>query len=236
VYADWLDERGDPRAEYLRLACRLAVLPAGDEAAKVLHRRRAALRPEMPPDWLAALGDHRSAGADPDPVRIEAVAAALGRPRRFVAADGYEHEIVAAARPMRDALAYVECRSRQVRADYLDINYHLRVRGPGGSEARWPIESYNPYFGCDVQFLEWYGAAALVIYREKHNTYVCRFGLGAGAAFKVIEDRWVLDGPHLGYRRYGETVVRRVSVPGLADLPPLSVEEAAAWDLVPPES
>jgi hypothetical protein len=53
--------------------------------------------------------------------------------------------------------------------------------------------------------------------------------------FKEVEDDWVIDGSHLGHRGYGETVVRRLSLPGLADLPSLSVEEAAAWDLVPPE-
>ena len=33
VYADWLEERGDPaRAEFIRLECRLAKLPPDDES------------------------------------------------------------------------------------------------------------------------------------------------------------------------------------------------------------
>ena len=44
VYADWLDERGDPRAEFLRLSCRVA-----DDL-----RRLADLRAGLPADWAAA--------------------------------------------------------------------------------------------------------------------------------------------------------------------------------------
>src|SRR4051812_30955169 len=31
IYADWLEERGDPRAEFIRAQCTLAQLPADDE-------------------------------------------------------------------------------------------------------------------------------------------------------------------------------------------------------------
>jgi uncharacterized protein (TIGR02996 family) len=42
VYADWLEERGDARGEYLRLSCRMAEL-----------------REQLDPDWLAAVKDSR---------------------------------------------------------------------------------------------------------------------------------------------------------------------------------
>jgi uncharacterized protein (TIGR02996 family) len=50
VYADWLEERGDPRGEYLRLWCR------------VLHdvRRLRELRPGIAPDWLRQVHRERS--------------------------------------------------------------------------------------------------------------------------------------------------------------------------------
>jgi hypothetical protein len=132
-------------------------------------------------------------------------------------------------------VAYVECRS-QPRGNYLDINYHLRVRDGSGREAAWEVRSYNPYFGCNMQFLGWFGDAALGIYREKHDTYVCRFGLDSPARFLAVEDEWVLDGRQLGYRGYRETGVRRLALPGLAALPPLSADEAAEWGLQPPKS
>ncbi|HJZ56021.1 MAG TPA: hypothetical protein VKE74_13725 [Gemmataceae bacterium] len=59
-------------------------------------------------------------------------------------------------------------------------------------------------------------------YQEKHRVNVCRFGLTAGAAFAAIEDDWVLDGGQLGHWCYGETLVRRLTIPGLTELHPLS--------------
>ena len=43
VYADWLDERGDDRATFLRFACQ----------AIAAARQMAKLRPNMPADWVA---------------------------------------------------------------------------------------------------------------------------------------------------------------------------------------
>ena len=44
-YADWLDERGDPRAEYLRLTHEI----------RRVTTRLAALRPTVPSEWAAAV-------------------------------------------------------------------------------------------------------------------------------------------------------------------------------------
>jgi uncharacterized protein (TIGR02996 family) len=42
VYADWLDDRGDPRAEFVRLACQQVAAA----------RRLAELRAALPPGWV----------------------------------------------------------------------------------------------------------------------------------------------------------------------------------------
>jgi uncharacterized protein (TIGR02996 family) len=55
VYADWLEERGDPRAEYLRLQCQAAQLAP----------RLAAMGEQLDPEWLASVR-HR-----PQPVYLE---------------------------------------------------------------------------------------------------------------------------------------------------------------------
>jgi uncharacterized protein (TIGR02996 family) len=39
VYADWLEERGDPRAEFLRAECELLRLPWGDGRFPALWTR-----------------------------------------------------------------------------------------------------------------------------------------------------------------------------------------------------
>ena len=46
AYADWLDERRDPRGEYLRLDCQLVEIES----------RMAELKASIDPDWLAEVG------------------------------------------------------------------------------------------------------------------------------------------------------------------------------------
>jgi uncharacterized protein (TIGR02996 family) len=62
VYADWLDDRGDPRGEYLRLVHELATHP--DPARR---RRLNAVRPKLPRDWLAVVEQPALLQANPTP-------------------------------------------------------------------------------------------------------------------------------------------------------------------------
>jgi uncharacterized protein (TIGR02996 family) len=50
VYADWLEERGDPRGEYLRLEYQLSHMP--------ITLRLAQLREQIDPSWIALVGRH----------------------------------------------------------------------------------------------------------------------------------------------------------------------------------
>jgi uncharacterized protein (TIGR02996 family) len=61
VYADWLEERGDPRGEYLRLECELVGLAAGDALFDELRPRFAKLRAGLDRNWLAEIGRTRVA-------------------------------------------------------------------------------------------------------------------------------------------------------------------------------
>ena len=55
VYADWLEERGDPRGEFIRLQCAAAALPAGDpRATRLLGRARKLLERHFRA-WLGGL-------------------------------------------------------------------------------------------------------------------------------------------------------------------------------------
>jgi uncharacterized protein (TIGR02996 family) len=59
ILADWLEEHGDPhdtaRAEFIRVQCRLAHLPARDPGRAELKRRVEALRTEHSAIWLGLL-------------------------------------------------------------------------------------------------------------------------------------------------------------------------------------
>jgi uncharacterized protein (TIGR02996 family) len=56
VFADWLDEHGNPRrAEFIRTQVALARLPFGDPGREPLNRRAEELRAAHGDDWLAEL-------------------------------------------------------------------------------------------------------------------------------------------------------------------------------------
>src|SRR5262245_54674013 len=57
VYADWLEERGDLRGEFLRLDCALARLPAEDPRYVAIEARIEALACVLDSTWLARVGE-----------------------------------------------------------------------------------------------------------------------------------------------------------------------------------
>src|SRR5437763_13763644 len=55
VYADWLDEKGDPRGELVRVEEEMRAIPAYSDRYWELKPRRAALRQACETTWLARL-------------------------------------------------------------------------------------------------------------------------------------------------------------------------------------
>jgi uncharacterized protein (TIGR02996 family) len=76
VYADWLEERGDRRGEYLRLLAALDGLASGDAGGEECRERLRELEDEIDPHWVAKMLRGRLAQAD------EGSARAKGRGRR----------------------------------------------------------------------------------------------------------------------------------------------------------
>jgi uncharacterized protein (TIGR02996 family) len=56
VFADWLDERNDPRGELIRIEEEMRTLPAFADRFWALKPRRNELRQLADPDWLASFG------------------------------------------------------------------------------------------------------------------------------------------------------------------------------------
>lgn len=52
VYADWLEEHGDLRAEYLRLQMKLSRCPRGSNERKAVQKRMRALSNKIDREWL----------------------------------------------------------------------------------------------------------------------------------------------------------------------------------------
>src|SRR6266511_2319846 len=55
IYADWLQERGDPRGEFIQVQCQLARLRAGDPRRVALEVEEQELFDEYGAEWLHAV-------------------------------------------------------------------------------------------------------------------------------------------------------------------------------------
>ena len=55
IFADWLEERGDPRAEFIRVQCALGQLSSEDSQRAELIGRQRELRRQHEPAWTAPL-------------------------------------------------------------------------------------------------------------------------------------------------------------------------------------
>jgi uncharacterized protein (TIGR02996 family) len=55
IYADWLEERDDPRGEYLRLLCMLDGCSDEEERARQLGERLQELETKIDPLWVAQM-------------------------------------------------------------------------------------------------------------------------------------------------------------------------------------
>jgi uncharacterized protein (TIGR02996 family) len=57
IFADWLEEQGDPRGAFIRIQCRLATLPPHDPLAVELRDEERALLDQHGEEWAAAFRD-----------------------------------------------------------------------------------------------------------------------------------------------------------------------------------
>jgi hypothetical protein len=174
-----------------------------------------------------------SSGSEPDARLIEEASRVLGRPVKYVDADGWEHEIIAAtAFNSASEIAYVSCTSKE-QDNLVSVSFEFRVRDADGREVSSEIESYNPYFGCDVHFMEWREGWAVLVYREKHDTYAAACTSEGPARYVKIADYWIINGDVLGYWRYKDADVRRLRLPDLAERSSVSESEAKSLGVCP---
>jgi uncharacterized protein (TIGR02996 family) len=234
VYADWLDEHADPRTEYLRLFARVTELPHDDASRPELRCRMLELQATLPPWWVAIAGGLRvTKGERTGGSRIEEAMQELGRGKHSTDVDGYSLELHAAATSgLTGSLAYLEQRSKALPSRY-DSSYVLVLRDAAGRTAEYKPFVYSTYAEFTVNFFEWYGDVALLIYREKHNTYIVRFGFDGPARSHKVAGCWVLDDREFAFIGYREAEVRRLSIPDLELLSSLSPEEASRRELLP---
>ena len=156
---------------------------------------------------------------------IAAVCARLGRAIE-VAGPGRARSTIVGGAIDGERVAWVEQRWQD--AGYPDIEeYTLTMRAGDGRERAWIVETYNPWFGCEVYLLRWFGDEVVAVYREKHRTIVCTVGFTGAPRLRVIAFAWQIVGDVVLYASEARGLVERVRVPDLTVCTPIPIDEAA---------
>lgn len=179
-----------------------------------------------------------SNGDAPDPKTIESAASLLGRDPCYVDRYGYKCELIAAAvQSPSNRVVYVESRAKKPWwSSMVDITIKIHYVDANGKSTSVDIESYNPFFGCDVGMIEWINDnVALLIYTEKHWTFVYRIGDTWPPQFAKIDERWSIKDDVLSFMAYNADVVQRLQIPSLKPLGSVPISEADADGSLPPD-
>jgi hypothetical protein len=189
--------------------------------------------PSKPARPRTTPGGYTAASVDalnlaPDDDQLELAAHLIGRQVEYTDSKRYHHELLSAAvSPDSTKIAYVESRSRQrTFSSWLDITIKLHLTEFGKRSNSVDIASYNPYFGCTVSYFRWIGDVAILVYDEKHDTYVTRIGDTWPPRFVKIDCNWLITDSAITYLEYNEKVVRRLSFPDLAEMDAITIAEA----------
>jgi hypothetical protein len=71
-------------------------------------------------------------------------------------------------------VAWLEEQSDPPQGGHVPVSIDLHVAWGGQRASSLEVPTYNPYFGCRVRYMRWYGEALIVIYREKHRMIAAR--------------------------------------------------------------
>ena len=150
-----------------------------------------------------------------DEAAIDEVCVRLERAREWVDADRRAHAIVGGAVD-GDRIAWVERSELDAAGGWEDIDYTLRVTVDGAPVLEWIVDTYNPYFGCDVGHLRFAGEGVVLVYREKHITVVAFVEFSGAVKMRALGDRWCIVGDQLLW--HSETsrgLIERLHLPDL---------------------
>lgn len=167
---------------------------------------------------------------------IRKVGKVINRPVRFVDETGYEHEITAGAvDSTNQAVAWVQCKSKTLENGHVDIEFRLKAQADGRTVIDWVVETYNPYFGCDVRYMAWHDRRVVMVYREKHHTYACSHTLTDERQLVQLTEEWLVTNSQITCRSQEADLVDCFALPDLHQLPAMSAEEARRSGVLPPE-
>ena len=161
----------------------------------------------------------------------------LGRSRLMMDSRGYRCRLLGAAyNANQSCLCYVESKDKKRWwTQMVDVSIKIHLVDGSGRQQSIDIESYNPYFGCVIEFFRWISDTAFLIYHEKHRTYVVRVNSEWPPKFQQIDHRWVINGDILSFGGHNGVFVSELSLPSLSVLPNVSISEAERLGRLPPD-
>ncbi|QSQ20551.1 hypothetical protein JY651_35720 [Pyxidicoccus parkwayensis] len=170
---------------------------------------------------LAAIG--RALGSDAPYGEVEGApgnALHLGTMKLLPA--GTSLEVLGGAVDAHGRVAWVEQRTDAPEGGYVPVSIDVRFAWDGQPRGQVEVPTYNPFFGCRVGFMRWYGDALLVIYREKHKTLALRLHPPAEAlTLATLEDSWVFDDDAVYFRSPHHGLLEGRLLPSLEQALPL---------------
>ncbi|MBZ4418722.1 hypothetical protein [Myxococcus sp. RHSTA-1-4] len=127
--------------------------------------------------------------------------------------------------PATGRVAWVEQLTGEPDGDgHVPVSIDLHFAWEGRRQGQVEVPTYNPYFGCDVGFMGWYGGALVVIYREKHRTLAVRLSPPATALeVAVLGDTWALDEDTVYFVSHHPGLIEGRLLPSLARALPLPI-------------
>jgi hypothetical protein len=129
---------------------------------------------------------------------IAAVSSALQRAPVTTDEAGYEIEIAGGSVDAKSGrIAWVESRSKDL-GGHVDVQFRLLGEHDGRRIVDWEVATYNPYFGCHVGFVAWYGDQIALTYHEKHRQILAVVS-ATGASLVDIDDEWLREEDRVFY-------------------------------------
>lgn len=126
---------------------------------------------------------------------------------------------------------HVDARGRIAWISDEDETYRLRIIGGGAPAIVREIETYNPFFGCDLSYLQWWGDEVVSIYREKHRTLVWVVPVSDPDSSRMIsiDDTYVVDGDLVVFESHEPGLLEAIALPTLETRLPFPFRGADRW-------
>lgn len=133
-----------------------------------------------------------------------------------------------AVEPVTGRVAWIEERSGTPQDGHVPVSIHVHVAWGGQQRSAMEVPTYNPYFGCRVRFIRWFGDSLVFIYREKHRTLAARMAPPYdGMELVEVGSSCTVDGDTAYFVSQRPGLLQGWMLPSLAPALPLPVPSSA---------